>query len=474
MISALDSSAQSAPAKSRQKAVAAAAGANGAATGVRTSASPAPRTQAASVAKMSAAAAPAPAVDPLMAEPAKGKTVRSFSEIEELPPLKEAHTPAPATPAVDPLQELRETQFPAHPRVEKPKPHPAEVAKKAVAEIRKTPPKLFLYSIGAAIAVIVLVVALIASRIHKENTEVDGGTPATTSGQTSQQEQNATQAATGSQLAQAQSKQSAGGKPATLITIKSKPVAKKADKAASPVSVQVPGQLTVSSVPAGAQIVVDGHGEPAWLTPYDVTGLAPGHHTVSLSKPGFGSETRNVEVASHSKFSLSVQLSQLPATVLITAEPAGAQILLDGKDTGRVTPSQISVEKSGNHTVLVKKQGYLEESTTVNLQPGQSFRYSPSLRQLGSTDEIRTAGKLKKIFGGAPDGMGSVTVKTQPKGAQIAVNRRLLDKGSPAEFYLNPGTYMIDITLTGFKSIHRVVSIEKSGKLAIDENLDRE
>jgi hypothetical protein len=124
--------------------------------------------------------------------------------------------------------------------------------------------------------------------------------------------------------------------------------------------------------------------------------------------------------------------------------------------------------------VAVKKQGYLEESTTVNLQPGQSFRYSPTLRQLGSTDEIKTAGKLKKLFGGAPDGMGAVTVKTQPKGAQVAVNRRILDKQSPAEFYLNPGTYVIDITMTGYKSIHRVVSIEKGSKLAIDESLDRE
>jgi hypothetical protein len=181
-----------------------------------------------------------------------------------------------------------------------------------------------------------------------------------------------------------------------------------------------------------------------------------------------------VDVASHSKFSLFVQLTQLAATVLVTAEPSGAQIFLDGKDTGRVTPSQISVEKSGNHTIVIKKQGYLEETTTVNLQPGQAFRYSPSLRQLGSTDEIKTAGKLKKLFGGAPDGMGAVTIKTQPKGAQIAVNRRVMDKGSPAEFYLNPGTYVIDITLGGYKSIHRVVSIEKSGKLAIDEVMDRE
>ncbi len=54
--------------------------------------------------------------------------------------------------------------------------------------------------------------------------------------------------------------------------------------------------------------------------------------------------------------------------------------------------------------------------------------------------------------------MGAVSIKTQPKGAQIAVNNRIVDRMSPADFYLNPGNYVIDITLTGFKSVHKVIS----------------
>jgi hypothetical protein len=126
--------------------------------------------------------------------------------------------------------------------------------------------------------------------------------------------------------------------------------------------------------------------------------------------------------------------------------------------------------------VTIKKMGYLEETSSVNLQAGQVFHYAPSLRALGSTDEIKTVGKFKKMFGGGGDtaGMGSVSVKTQPKGAQISVNHRMLDKMSPVEFYLNPGTYIIDITLSGFKNVHRVINVEKSGKVAIEETLERE
>ena len=423
------------------------------------------------------AKAPKVAVDPAMAEPAPGKATRSFSEIEELPPLKEAYVPeaAPAAETADPTQELRQTQFQPQTRSEKPKP-PAEVAKKAVEEIRKTPPKLFLYSIGAAVVIMLVVIALIASHIHRENADEDGSVaPAASSArQSSESAQGTSAAQSGLGQRQAAASQEAAGNRQTAITIKPKYVAKKAGKAAPPIAVLVPGQVMVNTAPAGAQISVDGHGETNWVTPYEVTGLAPGHHTVTVSKPGFVAETRSVEVASHSRASLLLQLAQMPATVLVAAEPAGAQILLDGRDTGRVTPSQIAVDKPGNHTILIKKQGYLEETTTVNLQPGQSFRFAPTLRQLGTTDEIKTTGKLKKLFGGAPEGMGTVTVKTQPKGAQIAVNRRVLDKNSPAEFFLNPGTYVIDITMTGYKSVQRVVNIEKGAKLAIDENLERQ
>jgi len=70
--------------------------------------------------------------------------------------------------------------------------------------------------------------------------------------------------------------------------------------------------------------------------------------------------------------------------------------------------------------------------------------------------------------------MGSMSVRTQPKGAQVVINQRILEKLSPTEFMLGPGNYVVDITLTGFKPIHKVVSVEKGGKVAVDEILERQ
>ena len=111
---------------------------------------------------------------------------------------------------------------------------------------------------------------------------------------------------------------------------------------------------------------------------------------------------------------------------------------MDGKDTGKLTPSQFSVDKPGAHTIVVRRYGYLDESSSINVEAGQISNLNLALKPLGSTDEIRAAGgKFKKVFGhGEDSSMGIVSVKTQPKGAQIMVNNRALDKTAPFDFYL--------------------------------------
>lgn len=99
-----------------------------------------------------------------------------------------------------------------------------------------------------------------------------------------------------------------------------------------------------------------------------------------------------------------------------------------------------------------------------------------ALKQLGSTDEIRGAGgRFKKVFGhGNASNEGIVSIKTQPKGAQIMVNNRVLDKTTPFDFYLNPGTYVIDITMSGYHGLHRVINVDQGEKVAIEETLSPE
>jgi serine/threonine protein kinase len=424
---------------------------------------------------------PAFRVDPSMAEAAKNAAKGpSFSEMTELPPLKEIYTPSPPPPSAEPEFDQEPPASLRREKPEKPKVQPREVARKAVTEIQKTPPKLFLYAIAGAVAIILLVVGLIAYRIHSENSADEGSAePPVTAAPAEATPKPGWSAAQPPVQApvHVQPEQIAAGReaPPVSVTPKYPKNSKKKIKAQAFTPVVIPGQMTINSTPEGAEVHIDGRTDPSWVTPFNLPGLAPGQHSVTVARAGFAPETRTIDVASGSKSFLVIQLAQLGAAAAITSQPAGAEIFVDGKDTGRVTPSQISVDKPGTHTFAIRKQGYLEETSSASLQAGQIFHFAPTLRALGSADDIKLGGKFKKLFGGGDTaGMGAVTIKTQPKGAQVAVNNRILDKFSPVDFFLNPGTYVIDITLSGYKPMHRVIEVQKSGKVAVDENLERE
>ncbi|MFZ1010074.1 MAG: PEGA domain-containing protein [Candidatus Sulfotelmatobacter sp.] len=418
-------------------------------------------------------------VDPMMAEEGSssqgGRT--SFSEMTELPPLKEAY--AAPTPAAQTYEPELDDPAPAAPEQEKPKVQPREVAEKAIKEIKNVPPRLMIYSIaGAAVLILIIAVALV---LHVNTLNSDGDTrPAPTE---------STAPAAAPPVAPAQPAQ-----PAAIAT--AQPPAQEEEevqptpthgavaasrgrnakkKTAQPIAaIVVPGQMAIDSTPQGAQVQIDGKTDPTWVTPFTLSGLLAGAHTVTVSKAGYSTDTRNVDVISGSKSFAVSHLSQLMATLAVGSSPAGAAIFVDGKDSGKITPAQVSVDK-GQHEVLLRKSGFIDETTNAQFVLGQTFNFSPTLRALGNVDDIKTVGKMKKLFGGKEaQGMGTVSIRTQPKGAQIAINQHMLEKSAPVDIMLDPGNYIVDISATGYAPVHKVITVDKGGKAVIDETLQRQ
>jgi len=223
-------------------------------------------------------------------------------------------------------------------------------------------------------------------------------------------------------------------------------------------------------------VQIDGQTDPSWITPFALSGLSAGQHSVTVSKTGFSSDTKSVDVISGGKAFITTRLAQLVATLSVSSSPAGANVYVDGKNSGKVTPAQVPVDQ-GQHVILVRKSGYIDETTSAQFVLGQTTNFSPTLRALGNVDDIKTVGKIKmkKLFGGKDSqGMGTVSVKTQPKGAQVAVNQHMLEKDSPVEFMLDPGNYIVDITMSGYTPIHKIITVDKGGKAVIDEAMQHE
>src|ERR1700728_1094531 len=440
-----------------------------------------------------AADAPKIAVDPLMAEARPlGSSGVSFSEMTELPPLKEVYVAPPPAPTAspEPVQYAPPTApaFTANRKVEeKPKVQPREVAQKAIKEIKNVPPKLMLYSLAGAFALILVIGIGVSIYIHTLNSDDDSGagSPATASQSAAQPQASPpprtapTQIPAATQPAETQvspDQPAAASEPETpQAERRSTPSkARNARKKAAVAAAIIPGQMAIDSIPQGAQVQVDGRTDPSWVTPLSLTNLQPGPHSISVSKAGYTTDSRALNVTSGNRAATVIHLAKLMATLVVKSDPPGANIYVDGRDVGTKTPGQINVDK-GQHVVLVRMSGYLDETMNSQFALGQTFSFSPTLRPLGNADSLKTVGKMSKLFGGKGQaGQGIVSIHTQPKGAQIAINQHLLEKSSPADVLLDPGNYVIDITLTGYAPVHRVITADKGGKVVVDEVMQRQ
>jgi len=429
--------------------------------------------------------APKIAIDPMMAEggPAAA-TGTSFSEISELPPLKEVYvTPPPPTPPeeapVPAVVTIPKTYRSSPRKDEKPKVEAREVAQKAITEIKGVPPKLYMYALGIAGAVILAIAIGVTIYIHGQGDDDAGAPRASAPAQTSQPD--AAQQ-TAAQPAPAPAPAPVAAQPVEVqetpepeqpaTTAKARNAGKKKATAAP---VVLPGQLAVDSTPQGAQVQVDGSSDPSWVTPFALTNLQPGQHSIVTSKAGYSTDTRTVNITSGNRISANVRLAQLMATLVVKSDPPGANIYVDGRDMGTKTPAQVSVDK-GQHMVLVRMSGYLDETQSGQYTLGQTYSFTPTLRALGNTDNIKVAGgKMSRLFGGkAQANQATVSIHTSPKGAQVSVNRHMIEKNTPVDLILDPGNYEVEIELSGYAPIKKIVTATQGGKVSIDETLQQQ
>jgi serine/threonine-protein kinase len=235
------------------------------------------------------------------------------------------------------------------------------------------------------------------------------------------------------------------------------------------------GQLIVSSMPMGATVEIEGRAGQQWKAPQTISGLAAGTYKVSFNMPGYATETRTVQVTGGARTPLDVRLNAVKGFLTVASKPAGGEIWINGKDTGKITPIEFLVEP-GPQTVVVRKQGYLDASTEVKLVAGQTLNYAPSLMAAGRTDSIRLVGSsgVGKLLGnnsGNGSGMARIEIKTEPKGAQVTINGTPLQKTTPLEVQLEAGNYDITIQKDGFKPIHESAILGMDDRIKIDRTL---
>jgi formylglycine-generating enzyme required for sulfatase activity len=125
--------------------------------------------------------------------------------------------------------------------------------------------------------------------------------------------------------------------------------------------------VTLSSVPSGADILVDGR--VLGSTP-DVLELTAGDREIEIALPGYNSWQRQVRVIADEPLELpAVSLSLADGRIALATEPSDAQVMVNGEYVG-TSPQNLNLPPNVEHRLTVSKPGYETRTVEMTFEPG--------------------------------------------------------------------------------------------------------
>lgn len=85
------------------------------------------------------------------------------------------------------------------------------------------------------------------------------------------------------------------------------------------------------------------------------------------------------------------RLRELPATLVITSEPSGARVTLNGSETGQTTPTEIEVP-AGTHTLAFAHEGHDDAERSVEAPFGTRTEVSVTLVETVEPEQMEPVG----------------------------------------------------------------------------------
>ena len=169
------------------------------------------------------------------------------------------------------------------------------------------------------------------------------------------------------------------------------------------------------------------------------------------------------------------------ATMKLNSNPPAAEVDLDGKPTGKRTPTELQIGR-GRHRVSIRMPGFQTSSVTVKVTGGEEFEYSPDLTvamppnvavpsinmpDLSKLQELSRDQALQGQFwqrwaGRQAGPRPKLVVNSKPPGASIFIDGKDSGQTSPAVIPLKPGKYHVRVVLDGFDAFESDVTVPQN------------
>jgi ketosteroid isomerase-like protein len=162
-------------------------------------------------------------------------------------------------------------------------------------------------------------------------------------------------------------------------------------------------KVAIQSDPAESKIVIDGEevGKTNSYGSLTTSRIRAGDHTLIVTRDGFDEwrQSFNIAFTDFSK-NLNIKLNATKYKLTVVSSPTGSEVLVDSNSVGTTNDSNGNLETAplapGEHTVIVRHDGYREWKQTVKLSADQkvdvTLTSAPVMDTSGSADgEIRNA-----------------------------------------------------------------------------------
>lgn len=208
------------------------------------------------------------------------------------------------------------------------------------------------------------------------------------------------------------------------------------------------GSLSIDVKPPHASIFVDR--TERGQSPVNLS-LAPGEHLVEVRSDGYKPQRRSVKISEGTTLSMEVGLERIEGLVLVTSDPEGAGVSIDGISYG-TTPALITSLGVGSYEAALFLGGYRETKVKFSVKDRVPVKVAvPLISETAVIDVSANVDDVQIKINGIPRGMAPCVI----------------DK-------VTAGDVIIEATKEGYKPFTQMTKIAISENLKVDIVLEVE
>ncbi|MCR5414287.1 MAG: PEGA domain-containing protein [Kiritimatiellae bacterium] len=200
---------------------------------------------------------------------------------------------------------------------------------------------------------------------------------------------------------------------------------------------KTPGNLRLSSVPAGARFYLDGEpylGDAAGV----LKGIAPRVYRVTAKLDGYADAEAEVEVAAGETAAHEFMMEDMRGTFEFKTKPAGADIYVDNVKKGTTRSASVTAEWSdvfvvrdviaGDREIRVEKRGYNPKTIHLNAKAKEAVQQKVSLKEAFIPDRLIEKDSGEKVRGILVREDGSTVTLQLENGVEQPIPRAAIRK----------------------------------------------